>query len=299
MLIDTHCHLDAPEFDADRQTVMAAALAAGVGCIVIPAVMRDNFDVVRQLAHDLPQAAHSGSGSSSVVGADAGAGVGAIQGAYALGIHPLYVPQARDEDLADLDAHLTAARDDPRLVAIGEIGLDFFVPELTTPSMRDRQTAFYVAQLDLAQRHGLPVILHVRRSQDALLKPLRRRPAIGGIAHAFNGSAQQAQQFIDLGFALGFGGAMTYARALQIRRLATQLPLDALVLETDAPDIPPAWLSAPGQRPGRNAPAELARIAQELAALRGLDVGALASACAGNARRVLPRLADLLRMTQA
>jgi len=266
MLIDTHCHLDAPAFDADRAHVIAAAADCGVTAIVIPAVARENFDAVRDLAHTLPQ------------------------GAYALGIHPISVPCAREEDLADLDDGLSRALNDARLVAIGEIGLDFFIPELAQPAMRARQEFFYAAQLDMAQRHGLPVILHVRRSQDALLKHLRRKPIIGGIAHAFNGSLQQARQFIAQGFVLGIGGAMTYARALQIRRLATQLPLTALVLETDAPDMPPAWLSQPGARPQRNTPAQLARIAAELARLRGLDVTTLALACAQNTRRVLPRL---------
>jgi len=264
MLIDTHCHLDAPEFDADRDAVITEAVAAGVSTIVIPAVERANFDTVRALAQRLPQ------------------------GAYALGIHPLFVPQAREEDLADLDAYLAKA--DARLVAIGEIGLDFFVAELTTPAMRARQEFFYTAQLDLALRHGLPVLLHVRRSQDTLLKHLRRRARVGGIAHAFNGSLQQAQQFIDQGFVLGIGGAMTWTRALQIRRLVTQLPLTALTLETDAPDIPPAWL----QNPARNTPAQVARIAQELAQLRGLDCASVAAACAENARHVLPRLDALL-----
>jgi len=272
MLIDTHCHLDAPEFDADRAQVVAAATAAGVAGIVIPAVARANFDAVRDLAHTLPL------------------------GAYALGIHPIAVPQAREEDLADLDARLSRATHDTHLVAIGEIGLDFFVPALASPALRARQEFFYTAQLDMAQRHGLPVILHVRRSQDALLKHLRRRAPIGGIAHAFNGSFQQAQQFVALGFTLGFGGAMTYPRALQIRRLAAQLPLTALVLETDAPDIPPAWLSSPGARAPRNTPAQLVRIAWELARLRGVDVDTLTAACTRNAQRVLPRLVGLQKL---
>jgi len=275
MLIDTHCHLDAPAFAADRAQVVAAAVAAGVCAMLIPAVARTNFAVVRDLAHALPL------------------------GAYALGIHPLCVPQAREEDLADLDAQLSHAADDTRLVAIGEIGLDFFVPDLTQAAMRARQEFFYTAQLDLARHHGLPVILHVRKSQDVLLKYLRRRPIIGGIAHAFNGSFQQAQQFMTQGFALGFGGAMTYARALQIRRLATQLPLCALVLETDAPDIAPAWLAPAGTRAPRNTPAQLARIAQELAQLRGLDVATLTACCTQNARRVLPRLDALLSSSSA
>jgi len=279
MLIDTHCHLDASEFDADREKIIADAQACGVTVIVIPAVARANFDAVRDLAHALEQ------------------------GAYALGIHPLAVPHAREEDLADLDARLSnslsGAAKDARLVAMGEIGLDFFVPTLTQAPMRARQEFFYTAQLDMARRYNLPVLLHVRRAQDVVLKHLRRRPCIGGIAHAFNGSFQQARQFMAQGFVLGIGGTVTYARALQIRRLAAQLPLSALVLETDAPDIAPAWLACPDARPPRNTPAQLARIAQELAQLRGLGTAALAAACAQNARRALPRLDALLAGVQA
>ncbi len=269
MLIDTHCHLDAPEFDADRPAVIERARRAGVRGLVIPAVMRANFAVVRDLAHATPGAC------------------------YALGIHPLYVGRSDDADLDALDAALTAAKGDSRLVAIGEIGLDFFVPDASTPELRVRQEWFYARQLDLAQRHGLPVLLHVRRSQDTLLKHLRRRAPVGGIAHAFNGSFQQAEQFIAQGFALGMGGAMTFERALQIRRLATRLPATALVLETDAPDIPPAWLGRGSDgrpRPARNEPAETAGIARVLAELRGVEAEALAGQCAANACRVLPRL---------
>lgn len=268
MLIDTHCHLDAAEFGADRQAVIDRAGEQGVGAIVIPAVSRANFDAVRDLAH-------------------------AFQGGtYALGIHPICVPEAQESDLAALEGRIQAALDDPRFVAIGEIGLDFFLPQLKLPAMRDKQEAFYAAQLDLAERYGLPVLLHVRRSQDLLLKHLRPRAAIGGIAHAFNGSFQQAGQFIEQGFALGFGGAMTFSRALQIRRLAEQLPLEALVLETDAPDIPPAWLGGPGQPAARNEPAQVGKIAQTLAEIRGVSREDIVLATARNARRVLPRLAD-------
>uniref|UniRef100_UPI003340DD36 TatD family hydrolase n=1 Tax=Castellaniella defragrans TaxID=75697 RepID=UPI003340DD36 len=266
MLIDTHCHLDAAEFDADREQVIARAQAAGVGGIVIPAVACGNFQAVRDLAHRI------------------------AGGTYALGIHPLAVPQARDADLEVLALTVERALGDPRFVAIGEIGLDFFVPALCEPAVRARQVHFYQAQLDLAQQHGLPVLLHVRRSQDVLLKHLRRRPPIGGIAHAFNGSFQQAGQFIDQGFALGFGGAMTFERALQIRRLAAQLPADALVLETDAPDIPPAWLGCRSGDPPRNEPAEVAGIARVLGVLRDMAPEDVIAACYRNACRVLPRL---------
>ena len=271
MWIDTHCHLDAPEFAADRDAVRAQARAAGVGLCVLPAVQRSDWVGVQALA-----AQHGD--------------------AYALGIHPLYVPQAANDDLQALDAMLHSCRDDPRLVAVGEIGLDFFVPALCEPAMRERQWHFYTAQLRLARQYGLPVILHVRRSADLLRKGLRQTSVAGGIAHAFNGSLQQARAFIDLGFALGFGGAMTFERATALRALAQQLPAEALVLETDAPDIPPHWLyrtaeaRAQGLPQGRNTPAELPRIAQVLADLRGLTLPGLQAMTAANARRVLPGL---------
>ncbi|WP_374679012.1 TatD family hydrolase, partial [Piscinibacter sp.] len=166
-----------------------------------------------------------------------------------------------------------------------------FVPGLD----RERQERFYVEQLKIARRHGLPVILHVRRSADALLKHLRRIEVGGGIAHAFNGSAQQARAFVELGFRLGFGGAATFDRALQIRELARTLALDSIVVETDAPDIPPHWLyrtavqRAAGEA-SRNEPAELPRIGALLAGLRGMAVDAFAAATAANARAALPRL---------
>ena len=197
--------------------------------------------------------------------------------------------------LRTLAARLQALRDDPRLVAVGEIGLDGFVPGLDMA----RQQAFYRAQLKLAQRAELPVILHVRRSADALLKGLREVPVRGGIAHAFNGSLQQAEAFIERGFCLGFGGALTYERALQLRRLATHLPLTSLVLETDAPDIAPHWLYTPAEQraqgvaQGRNEPAELPRIALTLAELRGISPEALASLTTANACAALPRLKSL------
>jgi TatD DNase family protein len=269
--IDTHCHLDAAEFDADRDGVRQNAKSLGVETCVIPAVMASHFDEVRLLAHRHADA-------------------------YALGIHPLYTPQAEDKDLASLDTHLHAHRDDPRLVAVGEIGLDGFVPEINTHEAFAKQTHFFEAQLQIAQRHQLPVILHVRRSADGLLKGLRQFPVAGGIAHAFNGSLQQAKMFIEMGFKLGFGGAMTYDRATKLRALATELPLSALVLETDAPDIPPHWIYTTaedrekGKAQGRNSPAELPRIATELAALRGISLQELAVATSENARQVLPRL---------
>lgn len=263
--IDTHCHLDAPEFDADRDSARAAATAAGVSHLVIPAVARAHWPQAVALAQR-----HGDS--------------------YALGIHPLWTPQADPTDIDALRKLLTGElRHDPRLVAIGEIGLDFFVPGLDAA----RQTWFCEQQLRLARALDLPVILHVRQSSDRLLQLLRAHPVPGGIAHAFNGSAQQARAFIALGFKLGFGGAVTFDRALKLRHLAATLPLDSLVLETDAPDIPPHWLYVPaaaraqGQPQGRNTSAQLPRIAEEIARLRGITPLTLAQATSANARAAL------------
>lgn len=261
MWIDTHCHLDAAEFGGESLAIASAARAQGVEQIVIPAVSRHNFATVARLAHE-----HSAC-------------------CYALGIHPICVPDAAEDDLALLRETVQRSLSDPRLVAIGEIGLDFFIPALTEPDMRDKQAWFYSEQLKLARDVGLPVLLHVRRSQDIILKHLRRIEVPGGIAHAFNGSFQQAQTFLDLGFRLGLGGAMTFPRALQIRRLATGLPLASFVLETDAPDISPSWL-----HPQRNTPAELPRIGASLAALRGMPLDEVRDQTGANARAVLSRL---------
>ena len=277
--IDTHCHLDAPEFGLQTSQVRARAASENVVHCVLPAVEVANFEAVRALAH---------------AGGDS----------YALGIHPLYVAKALDADLATLDACLLRYRDDPRLVAVGEIGLDFFVPELCQSPLRERQTDFYLAQLRLARKHGLPVILHVRKSADQLLKGLRSVAGPSGapwqgIAHAFNGSEQQAQAFLGLGLKLGFGGALTYERALQLRRLASKLPLEAIVLETDAPDMPPHWIyktalqRANGEPQGRNEPAELPRIGEVLAGLRGLSTEVLAAATKRNTLDALPGLRAL------
>jgi TatD DNase family protein len=276
--IDTHCHLDAGEFAPDVAAVRARAAANGVAHCVLPAVEVGNFDAVRLLAHEFSDS-------------------------YALGIHPLLVPEAQDADLQALDAELARRKSDPRLVAVGEIGLDYFVPALTESPMRERRAHFYREQLKLARKHGLPVILHVRRSADKLLKHLRELAPEGGwngIAHAFNGSEQQALEFIRLGFKLGFGGAVTYEAARQLRRLAAGLPLDSLVMETDAPDMPPHWIYATaaqretGVAQGRNEPGELPRIAQQVADLRGIPLQALAQATTANALQALPRLGGLI-----
>lgn len=253
MLIDTHCHLDAAEFDADRDEVHAGAAAAGVDKIVVPAVAVGAFAGTRQTVARYP----------------------GCTAAY--GIHPLYVMQAADGDLAILRQWLERERP----VAVGEIGLDLYVTDIDP----QRQEFFFVEQLKLAREFDLPVLLHVRRAVDPILKQLRRFRVRGGIAHAFNGSRQQADEFIKLGFALGFGGTVTFSGSTRIRTLAAELPLESIVLETDAPDIPPAWLNG-----GRNTPSELPAIADVLAGLRGLSRDEIGRATSRNAQRVLPAI---------
>jgi len=278
VFIDTHCHLDAPEFGAEMPLIRARAAERGVALCVIPAVAAFNFATVRELAH---------------VQSDA----------YALGIHPLCTGNAQEADLEALDAELSTRRGDPRLVAVGEIGLDYFVDGLDS----DKQQHFFHTQLQLARKHELPVLIHVRRSVDKVLKHLRQTAGgkpWRGIAHAFNGSEQQAKACIDIGLKLGFGGAVTFDRALQLRRLAATLPLESMVMETDAPDIQPHWIyrtqaqRAAGEAQGRNEPGELPRIAEVVAQLRGIGVDELAEATTRNALEAMPRLESLLSLSE-
>ena len=258
VLIDTHCHLAAGEFADDRAAVAAAARAAGVRAIVVPAVDLASCTAVRACCACVPGCA------------------------AAYGIHPLYVPQAGEGDLLLLREWLEQARSPlHRVVALGEIGLDLHVGDADVA----RQERFFFEQLRIARDLALPVLLHVRRAVDRVLKYLRLVPVPGGIAHAFNGSRQQADEFIARGFRLGFGGTLSFDRARHIRQLAATLPLSSIVLETDAPDMPPAWLAG-----GRNSPVELPRIAALLAELRGIEVDELARVTSDNARAVLPWL---------
>jgi TatD DNase family protein len=263
MWIDTHCHLDAAEFDADRDAVVARARAAGVTMQVMPTGHVDDRAKAHAIAHQHGLA-------------------------YALGLHPLWIDGVPESDVDRLRDAVREALDDPRFVAVGEIGIDCFEPGDVA-----RQEWFFREQLRVARDFGLPVIVHVRRSADLLLKYLRRIEVPGGIIHAFNGSAQQADQFVALGFKLGFGGSLTYSGSQRIRRHAAALPLEALVLETDAPFIAPEWRRTP-HGVERTEPADLARIAQQLAVLRGLDPVALAAANRRNAVDAVPRLAQLL-----
>jgi TatD DNase family protein len=252
--IDTHCHLDAAKFDGTSSQLISDALTQQVTTIVVPSVVARNFAAVRALTQQHASCAP------------------------AYGIHPLYVAQSTTDDLHTLREFLRNAE----AVAVGEIGLDFYVANVDAA----QQQFFLREQLKLAREFDLPVLLHVRKAVDAVLQNLRQNQVRGGIAHAFNGSRQQADALIKLGFKLGFGGAMTHSRALHLRELAATLPLDSIVLETDAPDMLPDFLA----RGVANTPANLHRIAQTLADLRGISLAEIAEATTHNALQVLPLL---------
>lgn len=254
MFIDTHCHLDAAEFGGTQADLVRNAEAASVSRMVIPSVACRNFEAVRKLC-----AQHS-----------------SCFPAY--GIHPMYTDDATPRDLDTLREYIKQCQP----VAVGEIGLDFFIQHYD----QTRQEHFFVEQLKLAREFDLPVLLHIRRAQDTILKHLRQIRVRGGIAHAFNGSRQQADEFIKLGFKLGFGGAMTYSRATKLRELAATLPLDSIVLETDAPDMPPDFL----ERWLPNEPKYLPRITQSLANLRGLPLDEVARVTTDNAIAAIEKL---------
>jgi TatD DNase family protein len=249
-LIDTHCHLDVAEFDRDRQTVLARARANGVTAIVVPGVMAPGWDYLWRFCASDPDLYP------------------------ALGLHPVYLERHQSADLAALEALLAGRRP----VAVGEIGLDYFVTGLD----RERQQVLFEAQLEMARDADLPVILHVRKAHDAVLATLRRIRVPGGIAHAYNGSLQQAQQYIDFGFKLGFGGMLTYERSRRLRQLAQELPAEAIVLETDAPDLTVAQ-----HRGMRNSPEYLPHCLASLAEARGESQENLARQTSANARAVL------------
>ncbi|MFO7603093.1 MAG: TatD family hydrolase [Gammaproteobacteria bacterium] len=249
-LVDTHCHLDVSDFDSDREEVLRRCHAGGIEKIVVPAIEQAGWQNLLRLCRQYP-------------------------GLYpALGMHPVFIHRHQPAHLALLEKYI--AESSP--VAVGEIGLDFYLKNLD----RERQLAFFEAQLEIAKASDLPVLLHVRKAHEQVLNLLKKIRVKGGISHAFNGSAQQAQQYIDMGFKLGFGGTMTYEGSKKIRQLATHLPLEAIVLETDAPDMVVAQ-----HRGERNSPEYLLHSLAALAALRGLSLETVAAQTRQNAHDVL------------
>ena len=255
MLVDSHCHLDATEFDRDRDAVIARARAAGVSRQLVPAVSAAGWPKLRDIC----------------------AGIDGLFPAY--GLHPMYLQEHRDEHLVELDAWIQ--REHPR--AIGECGLDFFVDGLDP----QEQQHFFDGQLRLAREHALPLIVHARRSVDAVIASIKRIGGLRGVVHSFSGSTEQARQLAQLGFMIGLGGPVTYERANRLRKIAASVPIESLLLETDAPDQPDA-----GIRGQRNEPARLANVLQVIAGLRGETPAAIAAATSANAERLfrLPAL---------
>ncbi len=254
-LIDSHCHLDAAEFDPDRAQVIARARAAGVRAQVVPAVDAAGWPKLREVCASAP----------------------GLFPAY--GLHPMYLSSHRPEHLDALADWIERERPP----AVGECGLDYFVPDLD----RERQSFYFDGQLRLAQAFDLPVIVHARHAVDAVIAAIRRFPGVRGVVHSFSGSPEQAAQLRKLGFLLGLGGPVSYPRAQRLRRLAAQMPLEQLLLETDAPDQPDAAI-----RGQRNEPARLAEVCAVIAQLRDCAPEALAQATAANARRLFGLPAD-------
>ena len=249
MLFDSHSHFDAPEFDADRNAVLARAHAAGVTRQIVPAVSAAAWPKLREIC-----------------AADAG-----LYAAY--GLHPMYLPEHHPEHLVALREWIERERP----VAVGECGLDFFVEGLDA----EQQSLYFEGQLRLARDFELPVIVHARRAVDAVMAAIRRFGPLRGVVHSFSGSADQARRLQALGFLIGLGGPVTYARANRLRTLAASLPIECLLLETDAPDQPDS-----GHRGQRNEPARLTTVCDTIAALRDIAPEAVARATTANAERL-------------
>lgn len=248
-LTDSHAHLDDSSFDPDRAQVLRRAAEAGVRRIVVPAIHRNSWAGIERLCAKHPQALP------------------------AYGLHPIFLEQHRPEHVAELTQWLK----DHSAVAVGEIGLDYFLEDLD----REQQRAYFEQQLHVAREFDLPVIVHARRAVDEVTATLRRIGGLRGVVHSFSGSEQQAEQLWRLGFHLGIGGPVTYERAQRLRRIVAGMPLEYLLLETDAPDQPDA-----GIRGERNEPARLTVIAETVAKLRGEPVEAIAEQTMANARRL-------------
>jgi TatD DNase family protein len=255
MLFDSHCHLDAAEFDRDRDAVIARAQAAGVMRQLVPAVTAAGWPKLRDIC----------------------AGTAGLFPAY--GLHPMFLAEHRDQHLLQLRDWIERERP----LAIGECGLDFFIDGLD-PAAQQR---FFHGQLELAREYALPLIVHARRSVDAVIAAIKRGGSgVRGVVHSFSGSAEHARQLAQLDFMIGLGGPVTYDRANRLRKIAAGVPIEWLLLETDAPDQPDA-----GIRGQRNEPARLATVLQTIAELRDEDPAVIAAATTANAERLfgLPR----------
>lgn len=275
-IIDSHCHLDFPAFDQDRDQILESCLSKGVTDVVVPGVVANNWQPLLSWcslelkAESEPESKHNNTKRTL------------LKRHCALGLHPVFLDQHSEENLITLDHMLsnnsTNNNTNNKIVAVGEIGLDFFVKTLD----KDLQIYFFEEQLKLANKHQLPVILHVRKSHDDTLALLKKHQITGGIAHAFNGSIQQAHKYVDLGFKLGFGGMLTFERSKKLRQLAKQLPLEAIVLETDSPDM-----TVEQHRGERNSPEYLPYVLEALANIRAEPIEEIANVTRKNTQSVL------------
>ena len=249
MFVDSHCHLDFEEFDSDREAVLERANRSGVGELLIPAVTQKTW----RRTVDISQ-------SNGLF--------------FALGLHPLFIDQHQPNHLSELDVAIRHCRP----VAVGEIGLDYYDKRLG----REKQNAYFSKQLIIAKQHDLPVVVHCRKAHDECIRFLSESDVSGGIIHAFNGSLQQANKYLEMGFVLGFGGMLTFARSRKLRSLVKAIPLQGLVLETDAPDMTVAQ-----HRGQRNSPAYIPLIAEEIAQIRGVSIQEVAEATTQNFYRAM------------
>jgi TatD DNase family protein len=248
-LVDTHAHIDVDEFDVDRAAVIDRARAAGVTRQVVPAIHAEGWPALR----------------------DTCTRFAGLHAAY--GLHPMYLDRHRDEHVDALRDWIAAERP----AAVGECGLDHFVDGLD----HDRQQTLFDAQLRIAREFDLPVIVHARRAVDAVIASIRRIGGLRGVVHSFSGSLQQAETLWREGFLVGLGGPVTYERANRLRSLAATMPLEYLLLETDAPDQPDRE-----GRGERNEPARLVNVLRTIAMLRGEPVDNVARATTANAERL-------------
>lgn len=253
-MIDTHCHLDFQAFEQDRAAVIERCKLNGVKQIIVPAVSASTFKQTIKVCQKYSELE------------------------LALGLHPIFIKEHQPQDLNELDDLITKHKP----IAVGEIGLDFFQTDLSSELLKEKQTLFFTKQLIIAKQHKLPLIIHNRKAHDQCIDLLKQVGSRGGIIHAFNGSIQQAHKYIELGFVLGFGGMLTFERSSKLRNLAKQIPLESIVLETDAPDMTVA------QHKGeRNSPEYLPFIQQALASTKQLSLDTIAQVTSANAKRVL------------
>jgi TatD DNase family protein len=253
-MIDTHCHIDFPNFDQDRDEVLKRCANNGVKKIVVPAISSASFQRTIDICLRYPSLE------------------------LALGLHPVLIDQHQPQDLIELN--LLISQHKPK--AVGEIGLDFFEKQLISGTLKEKQIVFFTKQLIIAKQHDLPLIIHNRKAHDECIQLLSSENTRGGIIHAFNGNIQQAEKYASLGFALGFGGMLTFERSTKLRKLAEQIPLNAIVLETDAPDM-----TVSQHKGQRNSPEYLPYVQRALATIKGCSIDTIAETTSSNAKRIL------------